>query len=41
MKKMMAAILAMVMALTVCGTAAAERETRKMETAADADAFIA
>ncbi len=39
--KMLAAVLAAVMALTVCGAAAAERETRRMETAAAADAFIA
>ena len=41
MKKMIAAILAMVLALAACGIASAERETRKMETAADADEFIA
>ena len=41
MKKMIAAILAMVLALATCGIASAERETRKMETAADADEFIA
>ena len=41
MKKIIAAILAIVMTLTVCGIAAAEQETRKMETAADADEFIA
>ncbi len=41
MKKMIAVILAMVLALTACGIASAERKTRKMETAADADEFIA
>ena len=41
MKKMIAAVLAVVMALTACGIAAAEHGTRKMETAADADEFIA
>ena len=41
MKKMIAVILAMVLALAACGIASAERETRKMETAADADEFIA
>ncbi len=41
MKKIIAAMLAIVMTLTVCGIAAAEQETRKMETAADADEFIA
>ena len=41
MKKIVAAMLAMIMTLTVCGIAAAEQETRKMENAADADEFIA
>lgn len=40
MKKMISVVLAM-MLLTVCGIAAAESEPRKMETAADADEFIA
>ncbi len=41
MKKMIAVLLALIMTLTVCGVAAAEQETRKMESAADADEFIA
>ena len=41
MKKMIAGLLALVMILCACGTAGAEQETRKMETAADADEFIA
>ena len=41
MRKIIAAMLAIVMTLTVYGIAAAEQETRKMETAADADEFIA
>ena len=41
MKKMIAGLLALVMILCACGMAGAEQETRKMETAADADAFIA
>ena len=40
MKKMIAVLLA-VMMLTFCGMTAAEQEVRKMETAADADEFIA
>ncbi len=40
MKKIVSFILA-VMMLAVCGFAAAEQEARKMETAADADEFIA
>ena len=40
MKKIVAALLAITM-LTVCGIAAAEQEVRKMETAADADEFMA
>ena len=41
MRKIFAALLAVVLTLAACGTAAAEQEKRKMETAADADAFIA
>ena len=41
MKKVISVLLAMVMALTICGITAAEQEPRKMETAADADEFIA
>ena len=41
MKKVLSIILALVMMLAACGTAAAEQEARKMETAADADEFIA
>ncbi|MBQ6513789.1 MAG: alpha/beta fold hydrolase [Clostridia bacterium] len=41
MKKMIAGLLALVMILCALGTAGAEQETRKMETAADADEFIA
>ena len=41
MKKIISAMLAAAVTLTVCGIAAAEQETRKMETAADADEFIA
>lgn len=41
MKKMISLALAMMMLLTVCGVSAAEQEARKMETAADADEFIA
>ena len=41
MKKMIAGLLALVMIFCACGTAGAEQEARKMETAADADAFIA
>lgn len=40
MKKIISVILVLMM-LTACGIAAAEREVRKMETAADADEFIA
>lgn len=40
MKKFFTALLA-VMMLTACGTAGAEREVRKIETAADADEWIA
>ena len=41
MKKIIAVMLAAAVMLTVCWIAAAEQETRKMETAADADEFIA
>ena len=41
MKKFLTVILALIMILAACGTAAAEQEARKMETAADADEFIA
>ena len=41
MKKIIAAMLAIAVMLTVCWIAAAEQEARKMETAADADEFIA
>ena len=41
MMKTLAAILAIVMLLTVCGFAAAEGEIRRMETPADADEWIA
>ena len=41
MRKIFAALLAVVLTLAACGTAAAEQEKRKMETAADADEFIA
>lgn len=41
MKKTIAAVLAMIMLLTACGIAGAEQAPRKMETAADADEFIA
>ena len=40
MKRILAVILTVMLA-AVCGTAAAEQETRKMETAADADEWIA
>ena len=40
MKKWISAMLAIMMLLAACGTAAAEQEPRKMETAADADEFI-
>ena len=40
MKKWISAILSMIMLLAACGTAVAEQEARKMETAADADEFI-
>lgn len=41
MKKTIAAVLAMIMMVAACGTAGAEQAPRKMETAADADEFIA
>ncbi|MBO7663869.1 MAG: alpha/beta fold hydrolase [Clostridia bacterium] len=41
MKKIFAAVLALMMMLTVCGIAATEQAARKMETPADADEFIA
>ncbi len=41
MKKMIATVLATVIILSICGIASTEQETRKMETAADADEFIA
>ena len=41
MKKIFAAVLALMMILCACGAAGAEQEARKMETAADADEFIA
>ena len=41
MKKTMAFTLVLIMMLAACGFAAAEQETRKMETAADADEWIA
>ena len=40
MKKWISAMLAIMMLLAACGTAVAEQEPRKMETAADADEFI-
>ena len=41
MKKIISVLLAMIMALTVCGMTTAEQGTRKMETPADADEFVA
>ena len=41
MKKMIAILTMLALLLSACGTAAAEQEARKMETAADADEFIA
>ncbi len=41
MRKIILAILAIMMALTICGITAAEQEARKMEIPADADEFIA
>ena len=41
MRKFFAAVLAAVMMLAACGTAWAEQEARKMETAADADEWAA
>ena len=40
MRRILAVFLAAVMLLAACGIAGAEKETRKMETAPDADAFI-
>ena len=40
MKKWISAMLAIMMLLAACGTAAAEQEPRKTESAADADEFI-
>ena len=40
MRRILAVFLAAVMLLSACGIAGAEKETRKMETAPDADAFI-
>ena len=40
MKKILAALLAVLMMLSTCGMAAAEQEARKMETTADADEWI-
>jgi hypothetical protein len=40
MRRILAVILAAVMLLAACGIAGAEKETRKVETAPDADAFI-
>ena len=41
MKEILAAALALILLTAACGTAGAEQEARKMETAADADEFIA
>ena len=41
MKRIFAAVLVCIMTLIFCAIASAEQETRKMETAADADEFIA
>ena len=41
MKKLLTLVMAVIMTLIACGTAAAEQETRRMETAADADEWIA
>ena len=41
MKKILAALAALVMALAACGTAAAEQEARKIESAADAEEWVA
>ncbi len=40
MKKTLAALLALVLMLSACGTAGAEEEPRRMETAADAEEWI-
>ena len=39
--RIISVLLALILALTACGTAAAEQDARRMETAADADEFIA
>ena len=41
MRKTLAALTAMILILAVCGNAATEPETRKIETAADADEWVA
>ena len=41
MKRILAALAALVMVLAACGTAAAEQEARKIESAADAEEWIA
>ena len=41
MKKILTALMALIMIFCACGIAGAEQEARKMETAADADEFIA
>ena len=41
MKKIFALVLALMMLAAACGTAAAEQEARRLETAADADEWIA
>ena len=41
MKQSLAAVLAVIMLLAACGTAAAEQEARRMDTAADAEEWVA
>ena len=41
MRKYLAAVLAVMIALAACGIAAAEQEARRMETAADAEEWTA
>ena len=41
MKKIISSILAVILLMAACGITSAEQEARKMETAADADEFIA
>ena len=41
MKKLFALVLALIMLAAACGTAASEQEARRLETAADADEWIA